>query len=75
MDSPYKLPSTSLSLAGTVHSLIRKKITLNEIGRFRHAYILNSLIGMRPVVTIGETAFVPDEASCAPVTAVVLGEK
>jgi len=60
MDSPYRLPSTTLSLAENVLEILPASVTLEELPSYRHAYILNSIIGMRPVVSIGETAFVPD---------------
>jgi len=68
----YKLPSTALALAGTVLNVLSKPIALADLEQYRHAYILNSLIGMRPVVAIGETAFVPDEAACEAPTRIIL---
>lgn len=74
MDSPYKLPSTALSLAKTVLDVSPQKVNMDGLPHYRHAYLLNSLIGMRPVVAIGETAFVPDEEGCRKVTELVLEE-
>lgn len=68
----YKLPSTALALAGTVLPILSKPISLGDLEQYRHAYILNSLIGMRPVVAIGETAFIPDEAACEAPTRLIL---
>ena len=73
VDSPYRLPSTALSLATGVLDILPVRLPLEELASFRHAYILNSLIGMRPVVSIGEVAFVPDDDTCKPVTDRVLG--
>ena len=75
MDTPYRLPSTALKLAGTVHEILPKLVNLEDLAAYRHAYILNSLIGMRPVVAIGDTAFVPDEEACRKVTELVLGDE
>ena len=72
MDSPYRLESTTLKLARTVHDIAPKKVALDDLPSYRHAYLLNSLIGMRPVVAIGEIAFVPNEDRCAPVTELAL---
>lgn len=74
MDTPYKLPSTALQLAGDVLDIIPGVVNMDDLPRYRHAYILNSLIGMRPIVAIGETAFVPDEEACRKVTELVLEE-
>ncbi|MBI9079399.1 MAG: aminotransferase class IV [Pseudodesulfovibrio sp.] len=74
MDSPYRLPSTALALAETVLEILPATITLDSLPTYRHAYILNSIIGMRPIVAIGETAFVPDEEACRTVTELVIEE-
>lgn len=68
----YKLPSTALALAGTVINILSKPISIDDLEQYRHAYILNSLAGMRPVVAIGETAFIPDEAACEAPTRLIL---
>jgi len=74
MDTPYRLPSTALNLASTVLDILPETVSLNDLPSYRHAYILNSVIGMRPVVAIGETAFVPDEEACRKVSELVLEE-
>jgi 4-amino-4-deoxychorismate lyase len=73
VDSPYRLPSIALDLARTVLDILPVRVPLSELPSFRHAYLLNSLIGMRPVVAVGETAFVPDDAACGKVSPLVLG--
>lgn len=73
-ETPYKLPSTALRLAREELDVVSAPISMDDLPRFRHAYILNSMVGMRPVVAIGETGFVPDEESCRPVTELVLEE-
>jgi len=74
MDSPYRLPSTALTVAETVLEILPTTVTLDALPAYRHAYILNSIIGMRPIVAIGETAFVPDEEACRKVTEMVIEE-
>lgn len=71
--TPYKLPSTAQSLAGEKIHIQSKPIGMNNLHEYRHAYLLNSLIGMRPIVAIGETAFVPDEGECEEITKYILG--
>lgn len=72
MDSPYRLPSTALELAGQVLDIVPGVVTRDEFSQYRNAYLLNSLVGMRPVVAIGETAFVPDEEACREATELIL---
>lgn len=72
VDSPYRLPSTALSIASKQLDIMPVRLPLDELASFRHAYILNSVVGMRPVVAIGETAFIPDEDTCQDVMRVVL---
>jgi 4-amino-4-deoxychorismate lyase len=71
-DSPYRLASTSLTLAAQVLDIAPATIPMAHLPQYDHAYILNSLIGMRPMVTIGETAFTPDEDTCRDVTDLIL---
>ncbi|MDD3312078.1 aminotransferase class IV [Pseudodesulfovibrio sp.] len=73
MDTPYRLPSIALGLARTVLDARPAVVNVDDLPRYSHAYVLNSLVGMRPVVAIGETAFVPDESACRRVTGLVLG--
>lgn len=75
LDSPYRLPSTALKLAGKELDIVSDVVHFDDLPKYRHAYLLNSLIGMRPIVAIGETAFVPDEESCRKVTELVLEEE
>lgn len=75
MDSPYRLHSTALDMAQKILDIQATTINMEKLGEFRHAYMLNSMIGMRPLVAIGETAFVPDEEACRKVTNMVLEEE
>jgi 4-amino-4-deoxychorismate lyase len=72
MDSPYRLPSTALAVAESVIEILPKTISIDDLPSYNNAYILNSIIGMRPVVAIGETAFVPNEDVCRKVTEAVI---
>jgi len=71
--TPFRLPSIALDLARTVLDIAPRTVNVEDLSRFRHAYILNSMVGMRPVVAIGEYAFAPDEAACRRVSPLVLG--
>lgn len=71
-DSPYRLPSVALDIARRVLNAIPVRLPMDELPSFRHAYVLNSLIGMRPVVSLGETGFVPDGETCDTVSEAVL---
>lgn len=72
MDSPYRLASTALALAEDILDVSARRVTRDDLASYRNAYLLNSLIGMRPIVAIGEVAFVPDEEPCRAVTQAVL---
>lgn len=72
MDSPHRLDSTALKLAKRVLDIVPQKVFVDDLPSYRHAYILNSLVGMRPIVAIGEIAFVPNEERCTPVTELAL---
>ena len=62
--SDFILRSVSLARAAGALPIRHRAIRLAELPEFRHAYVLNSLIGMRPVTSIGDTAYEPDEKSC-----------
>ncbi|MEF2229830.1 MAG: aminotransferase class IV [Pseudodesulfovibrio sp.] len=74
METPFRLPSIALDLARTVLAISPRPVNVADLSRFRHAYVLNSLVGMRPVVAIGEYAFAPDESACGRVVPLVLGD-
>lgn len=73
VDSPHRLESTALDLAARQLDILPVRLPLEDLPSFRHAYILNSIIGMRPVVAIGETAFVPDDDTCQAVMETIIG--
>ncbi|MFO7595606.1 MAG: aminotransferase class IV [Desulfocurvibacter africanus] len=62
--SDFTLRSVSLARAAGALPIRHRPVRLAELPEFRHAYVLNSLIGMRPVTSIGGTAYEPDEKSC-----------
>ena len=56
--------SVALARAAGTLPIRRKPIRLADLTEFQHAYVLNSLIGMRPVWRIGEIIYETDEKSC-----------
>jgi len=62
--SEHALESVALARAAGSLPIRRRSIHLAELPEFRHAYVLNSLIGMRPVTRIGDTDYEPDEKNC-----------
>lgn len=66
------LPSIALSLASEALPVRRHPVLAEELGGFAHAYVLNSLIGMRPVERIGPHAYEIDTAPCAAADAAIL---
>ncbi len=72
-DTAYKLPSLTLAMARELLDIKPRPIALAELSFMDHAYVLNSLVGMRPVKRIGHVEFAMDEASCSGVTETVCG--
>jgi len=71
--TPYKLPSLTMEAAAQALTIEEIPIALADIGRFKHAYRLNSLIGIQPVAAIGGVAFEPDWKTCKPFSRKFLG--
>lgn len=65
--TPFKLPSLALEAACGVLPVQECSIVLGDLGRFRHAYALNSLIGIQPVLQIDDVTYDEDFAACAAV--------
>lgn len=62
--SKFALGSVALKLASAVLPVREKPLHLDDLPDFKHVYVLNSLIGMRPVRRIGETLYELDPATC-----------
>lgn len=69
-----RLPSTTLAAVRDILPVRDCTVRAGELRSFRHAYLLNSLLGMRPVSVIGSHAFTPDFATCERCNPVLLGE-
>lgn len=71
--TPHKLPSISLDIARETLEVETMPVSFEKLGSMDHAYALNSLSGMRPVVGIGEVEFEPDEKTCRDVSEIITG--
>lgn len=69
--TPHKLPSIALDLARETLDVETRPVSFEKLGTMDHAYALNSLVGMRPVISIGEVGFKTDEASCVEATELI----
>lgn len=69
----WKLPSTALAMAREVLPISERPLHLNDLPNCSHAYLLNSLRGMRPVIRIGNLELQADEASCTAVSQLLFG--
>jgi len=70
--SKYKLPGTSAAVARSVIDIREEVISLDNLPSFKHVYILNSLIGMKPVIQIDDFKFEPDYKTCRLVSEKIL---
>ena len=68
-----RLRSTTLDAARTVLPVHDCTIRVAELFSFRHAYMLNALVGMLPVRAIGTHAYDVDAAPCARLRPLLLG--
>jgi 4-amino-4-deoxychorismate lyase len=67
-----RLPGIALEIARTVLDVSERDISLDDLPEFKHAYVLNSLIGMKPVVKIDDLTYAADPATCSQVSNSVL---
>lgn len=74
-NSTYRLQSTSELLASELLDITTAPTTLQSIKHCKHAYVLNSLMGMRPVRAVGGNTFTPDFATCDTVTSYIQNKK
>lgn len=68
-----RLPSTTLAAVRHMLPVSDRTVRVGDLHTHRHAYLLNSLLGMRPVSHIGPHALVPDFATCERCNPVLLG--
>lgn len=72
-DSPYKLPSLALEAASRSLPVEPVDIGLDQLPGFKHAYWLNSLGGIQPVIRIDAARYEPDWDTCRPLMRDLLG--
>ena len=67
-----RLPGTAEAVAASILRPKSRPIGVQDLALFKHAYVLNSLIGMKPVTRIGDLEFEPDAKTCERVSRQVL---
>lgn len=71
--TPYRLPSLTLEAARRVLPVEETEIDLGSLPGFKHAYWLNSLGGIQPVIQIDEVRYEADWETCRPLLRHLLG--
>jgi 4-amino-4-deoxychorismate lyase len=72
-DTPYKLPSLALEEAAHHVDIEPVEIGIGQLPSFKHAYWLNSLGGIQPVIRIDAVRYEPDWETCRPLMRDLLG--
>jgi len=67
-----RLPGTAEAVAASMLTPKARSLGLQDLPLFERAYVLNSLIGMKPVIRIGDLGFEPDAETCEAVSKEVL---
>ena len=62
-ETPWKLPSVALAAVADARSVRQAPIRIDDLAAFRHAWLLNSLVGALPVGRLGEQDFASDVES------------
>ena len=64
-ETRWKLPSIALDVVADARPVRQAPIRIDDLAAFRHAWLLNSLVGALPVGRLGEQDFVPDAESAS----------
>jgi 4-amino-4-deoxychorismate lyase len=67
-----RLPGIAMDVACTILHINERKVTIADLRGYPHAYVLNSLIGMKPVIRIDDITYTPDWSSCSRLSEQVL---
>jgi len=67
------LPGVALALAREILPCREELVLHDDLGRFNAMFVLNSLVGMRPVARLGEVEFKIDDDAGRAVDGIVLG--
>ncbi len=62
-ETPWKLPSIALAAVAAQRPVREEPVTLDDLSRFRYAWVLNSLVGALPVDRLGAQDYVTDSES------------
>jgi 4-amino-4-deoxychorismate lyase len=65
------LPSVALASVAAALDIEVRPVHLDDLSRHTHAWVLNSLMGMRPVQCLGEARFEPEFGPCARADALI----
>ncbi len=68
----FRLPGTASALAGEILEIEPKTISVEAIGDYSSCYVLNSLVGMKPVKRIGKELFEIDGRTCRRLSEIIL---
>ncbi|BBD08052.1 aminotransferase class IV [Desulfovibrio ferrophilus] len=71
--APGILPSTALAAASETLEITARPVRVDEIGNFKCAWALNSLMGMQPIAAIGQNTFTLDDETAKAITTVIHG--
>jgi len=69
----FRLPSLTLEAARGVLAIEDAEVNLGDLPDFKHAYWLNSLGGIQPVIQIDAVHYEPDWGTCRPLVRHLLG--
>ncbi len=67
-----RLPGIAADKARSVIPIGERAVTIENLQEFKYVYVLNSLIGIKPVILIDDLAYPPDWGTCLNVTGAVL---
>jgi 4-amino-4-deoxychorismate lyase len=70
--STYTVRRVAMDRAVSVLPVREEPLRVSSLGGFSHAFLLNAVIGMRPVLRIGDMRFEADEAACELATLAIL---
>ncbi len=59
-DKESRLPSISLEVIGESIPLKARRVTLDDLSGFTSVFVVNSLLGALPVISVGNTRYRPD---------------
>lgn len=67
-----RLPGVALQVAREATEIGEKNVTVDQVPEFRYVYVLNSLIGAKPVVRVDDIVYPSDIVTCSRISSAVL---